>query len=254
MKTIFFNYKKYSKKTVLAVQAHPDDVDYYCGALVHRLAAQGANVIYVVCTRGEKGTLNRSLSPDELTFIRREEQRIANEILGVSDTVFFDYPDGELSATIELQGKIMRLIRMYRPALLLTFDPSMPDYAHHPDHHAAALATLRANAFALLPHYFPEHLEEGLEPYQCTDMLLYDAPFAVADTFIPVAGLFRKKYEAFFSHESQTTHMLDEKQKKLVENLQKIPVDPVVQAIAGLFAPEFVVEPYRTLGVRDLLK
>ena len=85
-------------------------------------------------------------------------------------------------------------------------------------------------------------------------MLLFDAPLAGADTFIPVAGLFRKKYEAFFSHESQTTHMLDEKQKKLVANLQKIPIDPVVQAIAGVFAPEFVVEPYRTLTVRDLLK
>ncbi|MFA6447933.1 MAG: PIG-L deacetylase family protein [bacterium] len=249
-----FNYRKYSKKTVLVTQAHPDDADYYCGALVHRLAAQGANVIYAICTRGEKGTLNRSLNPDELTRIRREEQKRANEILGVADTVFFDYPDGELSPTIELQGKLMRLIRFYRPDLLLTFDPSMPDYAHHPDHHAVALATLRANAFALLPHYFPEHLAEGLNPHQCPNMLLFDSPRRKADTFIPVGLLFRKKYDAFFSHASQTTHMLDAKQKKLVENLNKIPADTVVQAIAGLFAPEFVVEPYRTLTVRDLLK
>jgi LmbE family N-acetylglucosaminyl deacetylase len=249
----FFNYKKYAKKTILVVQAHPDDADYYCGAFVHRLAMKGATVIYVVCTRGEKGTLNRDISPDELTRIRREEQRRSNEILGVADTIFFDYPDGELSPTIELQGKITRLIRHYRPELLLTFDPAMPDYAHHPDHHAVAIATLRANTFALLPHYFPEHFDEGLKPYQCRDMLLYDSPRANADTYILVGTLFRKKYEAFFTHESQTTHMLDNKQKQLIENLNKIPLDFVIQAAAGIYAPEFIVEPYRTLTVRDLL-
>ena len=249
-----FNHKKYAGKTVLAVQAHPDDVDYYCGALIHRLAGQGANVIYVTCTRGEKGTLDRSLDPDELTRIRREEQRRANEILGVAESIFFDYPDGELGATTELQGRITRVIRERRPALLLTFDPSMPDYAHHPDHHAVAIATLRANSFALLPHYFPEHLEQGIEPYQCADMLLYDSPLASADTFLPVGSLFRKKFDALFAHESQMAHMLNDKQKRLVENLKKLPLDPLIQLIAGALAPEFIVEPYRTLTLRDLLR
>ncbi len=250
---LLFNYKRYAKKKVLVVQAHPDDADYYCGAFVHRLSLQGADVVYVVCTRGEKGTLDRNISPGELTRLRRTEQRKANEILGVADTVFLDHPDGELTASLELQGQIMRLIREHKPALLLTFDPSMPDYSHHPDHHACALATLRANAFALLPHYFPEHIQEGLDPYQCADMLLFDSPAKRANTFIPVGTLFRKKYDAFFTHESQTTHMLTSKQKQVVDTINKIPFDPVVQAISGVYAPEFVVERFRSIGPRDLL-
>ncbi len=249
-----FNYRKYSGKTVLAVQAHPDDADCYCGAFVKRLTSAGAHVVYVICTRGEKGTLDRGLNPSELTRIRREEQLRANKLLGVSESVFFNYPDGELSATVELQGLIMKQIRERRPALLLTFDPSMPDYQHHPDHHACALATLRANAFSLLPHYFPEHLQLGLEPYQCTDMLLFDSPMKSADTLIPVGSLFRTKFDAFFAHESQTKHMLNDEQRRLVELLRKIPADAAIQAATGLFATEFIVETFRTLTVRDLLR
>ncbi len=251
---LIFNHKKYSGKTILVVQAHPDDADYYCGALMSRLAGNGAHIIYVICTKGEKGTLNPQLTTAELTVIRRTEQKRANEILGVADTIFFDHSDGELAPTVQLQGEITRIIRKHRPALLLTFDPSMPDYSHHPDHHAAAIATLRANSFAMLPHYFPQHLAEGLQPYQVSDMLLFDAPRSRANTFIPVGSHFRRKYDAFFAHESQILHMLDDKQRKLVETINKIPFDPAIQAVAGLFAPEFVIEPYRTTTLRDLLK
>ncbi|HPI78585.1 MAG TPA: PIG-L family deacetylase, partial [bacterium] len=89
---MFINYKKYSGKTVLVVTAHTDDADYNCGAAVARLSDAGARVVYVVCTKGEKGTMDRALSADELVRTRRDEQDAANRILGVSETIHFDYP------------------------------------------------------------------------------------------------------------------------------------------------------------------
>lgn len=249
----FLNFRKYRDKTVMVVQAHTDDADYHCGATVYRLARRGAKVIYVVCTKGEKGTFDQSLEPDELVRIRREEQRVSNEILGVAETVHLDYPDGELKPTMELQGKIAGLIREHRPALLLAFDPSWPEHRMHPDHRASAVAAMRANVFGMMPNYFPEQIESGLEPYECRDILLYDVPRG-ANTFVPVGRLFRKKLDAMQSHESQLAYLLTGKQKRLVENLKKIPIDPLVQAVVGVLAPPFLVEKFRSIPVSEMLK
>lgn len=250
----FINFRKYAGSAALVVQAHTDDADFNCGATVCRLAEAGAKVVYVVCTKGEKGTVEPDFDPDELTRTRRGEQLRANEILGVENTVFLDYPDGELRATLELQEKLTALIREHRPKLLFTFDPSRPEHEMHPDHRACAVAALRANAFSGMPNYFPGQIRtDGLAPWQCGEILLYDPPRR-ADTFVPVGGRFRRKLDALLAHESQLAHLLTGDQKKLVDTLLKIPVDAIVQAVAGALAHQFIIERFRSMRAKDLLK
>ncbi len=247
------NPNKYKGKRVLIVQAHPDDADFFCGATALKLSKAGAEVIYLICTRGEKGTNDLTLDPAELTKIRREEQRIANDILGVSESIHFDYSDGELAPTSNLQGKITELIRRLKPELLMTFDLSRPEHRMHPDHRACALAALRANVFSALPNYFHEQIDSGLEPYRCEEILLFNPPNG-ADIYQPVFGsLFRKKFDAILAHKSQLAHMLNDEQKKLSETLLKYRLDPVIQLVAGSIESSFFIETFRQQKVNDLL-
>jgi LmbE family N-acetylglucosaminyl deacetylase len=250
---MFINFRKYSKKTVLVITAHTDDADYNCGAAVARLSDAGARVVYVVCTKGEKGTMNRGLSTDELVKTRRAEQDAANRTLGVSETIHFDYPDGELKSDFELQGRLTALIRELRPELMLTFDPEWPEHRQHPDHRACAVAAIRANSFSPLFQYFPEQVERGAEPFQCPRILLFDV-FRNPDTFVSVGSMFRRKCDAMLAHESQIAHLLRDDQKKTLEAFMKIPFDSAKQILIGALAPAFIVETFRSLRAGDTLR
>ncbi|HOO56356.1 MAG TPA: PIG-L family deacetylase [bacterium] len=249
----FINFHKFKDKNILVVQAHTDDADFNCGATVCRLVDNGANVIYVVCTKGEKGTLDSSIDPDELVKIRREEQKESNSILGVSETIHFDYPDGELEPTIELQEKLTELIRKYRPAMIFCFDTEWPECKIHPDHRSSAVGALRANSFSGLPTFFPEQVKNGLEAYQCPVMMLFN-PYKKANVFVPVGNLFKRKFSALWAHRSQMEHLLDDNQKKLVETLIDLPVSFIMQAVTAIFTKSFIVEEFRELKSSELLQ
>jgi LmbE family N-acetylglucosaminyl deacetylase len=248
-----FNPRKYSGKNVLIVQAHCDDGDFHCGAAACAMSEHGANVIYVICTRGEKGTKDITLSPEVLTQTRRREQLHANELLGVAETIFFDFNDGELQPSFELQGRLTELIRRLRPAAMFMFDPDWPEHRVHPDHRASVVAALRADSFSGLPTYFPEHAAAGLEPYQCEDLFFFDT-YRKVDCFLPVGKYFRRKFDAMLAHESQIEHMLTDEQKKIIRTLSSIPVDPVVQAASLAFTSSYIVETFRHLSAEALLR
>ena len=84
---------------ILIIIAHPDDAEFGAAGSVAKWTAEGQRVVYVVCTGGEKGTSDRSLTPQQLVGIRRREQREAATLLGVAEVVFLDYRDQELEDT-----------------------------------------------------------------------------------------------------------------------------------------------------------
>src|SRR5690349_10181274 len=95
---------------VLVVAAHPDDPEYLFGATIARLAAEGAELHYLICSDGSLGSRDASISSDALAAVRCAEQRAAAESLGVSDVVFLGLPDGRLSTipADDLQRGIVR--------------------------------------------------------------------------------------------------------------------------------------------------
>ena len=112
-------------RTVLAVFAHPDDESLACGGTLARLADAGVRVVLLCGSRGESGSISDpALVPDgDLARVRTRELTEAAGVLGVSDVVVFDHPDGDLrwDDVAEFHEEIVAALRTYRPDAVITF-------------------------------------------------------------------------------------------------------------------------------------
>lgn len=193
---------------VLAVGAHPDDIDFMAGGTIAHWAAAGARITYLVLTDGAAGSRDPEMSHERLIALREQEQRAAAAAVGASDVIFLKYPDGRLQHTLELRFKIARIIRETRPDAIITSDPTMRwssafSYINHPDHIAGADATLAAimpTANTLLAA--PELLAEGLEPHDVSEVYL--SSFGNGTSWIPLTEEdLRRKVAGLREHHSQ---------------------------------------------------
>jgi LmbE family N-acetylglucosaminyl deacetylase len=110
--------------TILAVFAHPDDESLACGGTLARLTDAGARVVLFCASKGELGSLDGSPEPDaELGDIRSRELREAAAVLGISDVLIMDHPDGNLrwARVTELHAQITMALRHYEPSAVITF-------------------------------------------------------------------------------------------------------------------------------------
>ena len=89
---------------VLVVTPHPDDAEGGVGGSIAQWSAQGRRVVLAVCTNGDKGTSDRSITSEELAEIRQKEQRKAAEVLGIAEVAFLGYPDQGLEDSVELRA------------------------------------------------------------------------------------------------------------------------------------------------------
>ena len=197
---------------VLAVAAHPDDLDFGAAGTTAQWTAAGLQVTYLLCTRGDQGGFDDTPRED-MPAIREAEQRAAAKAVGVTDVRFLEgFRDGWLDPTHELQREIVRVIRQVRPDRMLIQSPERNwdrIGASHPDHLAAGEAAIRAvypaarNAFA-----YPELLhDEGLEPWVVKEVWLMADP--KPGHFIDITSTFDRKLDALHAHRSQTSHMTD---------------------------------------------
>ena len=148
-------------ESAMVIVAHPDDAEFTMAGTVAAWTEAGCEVTYVVCTDGNAGSHEPGMTREKLAEIRRAEQRAACAILGVGEVVFLGYDDGQLQPTMELRRDLVRVIRQYKPEVVLTGDPtalfSGDYYINHPDHRAAAQAALDAVAPASeMPLLWPE--------------------------------------------------------------------------------------------------
>ena len=148
-------------ESAMVVVAHPDDAEFTMAGTVAAWTKAGCHVTYVVCTDGNAGSHEPGMTRERLAKIRRTEQRAACSILGVDTVVFLGYGDGELQATMDLRRDLVRVIRQYKPEVVITGDPtalfSGDTYINHPDHRAAAQAAIDAVAPASeMPLLWPE--------------------------------------------------------------------------------------------------
>src|SRR5579872_3754345 len=167
---------------ILAVTAHPDDVDFGVAGSVATWVKAGIEVAYCIVTDGDAGGSDRTITRPEMATIRRQEQRAAAAEVGVTDVTFLGYPDGRLVPSIELRRDISRQIRRHRPQRLVCQSPDRLWErlgASHPDHLAAGEAAVdAAYPDARNPFAHPELLEEGLEPFAVSEIWMMAAPGA----------------------------------------------------------------------------
>lgn len=186
--------------SALAIGAHPDDVEFGCGGLLAKWAADGCIIHHLVCTDGSKGTWDPDADTAALAARRQIEQRDAARRLGgqnAGEVHFLGYIDGELDSGLAARSRVAKIIRRLRPAVVLGHDP-WKRYRLHPDHRHAGLLACDGIVAARDPHFFPEH---GLAHHRPDALLLWEAdePDHVEDVSSTVAT----KLLALEAHESQ---------------------------------------------------
>jgi LmbE family N-acetylglucosaminyl deacetylase len=197
------------KNGVLIFAAHADDTEFLAGGTVARLAAEGHEIVEVITTDNSRGTFE--LTADEIIPQSEDEARKAAKILGKKDVVFLGYSDGMLSDTPlnVLREKFMRLIRKYRPRIVMTFDPWAP-FEPHPDHRQVAFAAIEALSFAHMPLFHPEHKKDGLAPHLVSEQYLFAKDPKFANKVIDTTPYIEKKIEALCAHDSQMKLTIDD--------------------------------------------
>jgi len=180
---------------------HPDDAEFGIAGTAARLAREGKDVIYVVCTNGDKGTNAPNMKPEELAKIREQEQLAAAELLGVREVIFLRYPDQGLEDTPEFRKEIVRLIRMYQPETVVTADPYRR-YIWHRDHRITGQVVLDAVfPYARDIFAYPDFLEQGLQPHRVREVLLWGSE--ASNYHSDITDTFDIKIDALRCHKSQ---------------------------------------------------
>ena len=175
---------------ILAIGAHPDDIELGVGGQLHKAAERGMRVVMADLTAGEMASRG---TPET----RSEEAQRAAEILGVAQRVNVGLPDARVADIPEQRSPLIRLIREHRPSTILA--PMRPD--RHPDHEAAHQLVRAANFFSGV-HKF----DTGQEPYRAAAVYFYYA-YSTGETAPPfvidISGQFDAKLEALRAHRSQ---------------------------------------------------
>jgi len=190
---------------VLAICAHPDDIESWYGGTLALLVERGCDVRVAIATAGEKGSADRRLTPVEIAQTRMEDQKAAIARLGIAGVRFLGWRDGEVADTMLFRAQIVRLLREVRPALVFTHDPEhpYPPYITHRDHRVVGRVVLDAVYPAARDHlYFPEQIAEGLQPHKVASVWLFAS--TVATTAIDISETLERKIVARLEHRSQT--------------------------------------------------
>lgn len=152
-----------NNKVILAVSAHPDDIEFSCGGTLYRFKELGYEIYYVVATNGENGFKIDHKPVKQRIETRYKEQMNAAKLLGVKKVFFLHYKDGYLPNNNSLRKKLAEVIKKVKPEIIFTFDPSNKSFEsvnlNHRDHRVIGEAVFDAvfaarNRYMLkgLPH------------------------------------------------------------------------------------------------------
>ncbi len=175
---------------VLAIAAHPDDVELSAGGTLIKLARMGYKTGVLDLTRGEAGTRGTPA-------IRAAESQRAAQLLGLAIRENLDLGDARLWVNEESRVKLVRMLRRLRPRIVFTQYWDDP----HPDHAHTSQLVREASHVAGLAKYDAEPGQECWRP-ACIAYFLF--PRTVAPTFIvDISESFDRKWEAIRAHASQ---------------------------------------------------
>lgn len=172
-------------RRVMAVCAHPDDLEFYAGGTLARLHDEGVPVRVILGTDGNKSRYLPAGWAASMGRRRREEQLAAARILGYDKVVFLGHPDGHLAEARSVPEGIAQHLREFRPDTVLTFDSQNLWGIQHPDHRAAGEFALQAIRLA------------GIHP----EVFLFAT--SRPNTWVDVSGTIDRKWEALRAHRSQ---------------------------------------------------
>jgi LmbE family N-acetylglucosaminyl deacetylase len=183
------------KHRILAVGAHPDDIEIRCGGTLARYAEMGHHVMMAYATNGNKGHL--TIPSAELAQIREKESRAAAAVIG-AEVFWLNFPDAELFYDKETRLAFVDMIRQARPDIILTHWRE----AYHPDHMATSELVCGASYISTVPY-----VETGHPPCEAIPLIYYfEVDFSVesaAAEYVDISAVHETKRRMLACHESQ---------------------------------------------------
>jgi N-acetylglucosamine malate deacetylase 1 len=230
------------KLDVLAVGAHPDDLEIACGGTLAKLASQGYRVGMVDLTDGEPTPC--SPGPE----VRLAEAGRAADVLGAARRITLELPNRRLFDTFEARVALAKEIRKYRPRLVIGLGGGTPMAS--PDHYQASLI-IEAGVFYAKLTKWDEHFD-GLTPYvvprrlECFLSFHALSPLDRGAMIVDIGDTLEKKLEAISCYATQfppaKSHSLDQFRAFAVQ-----------QGLAAGFAAGEVLGSPMAWGTRDLM-
>ncbi|NJN97142.1 MAG: PIG-L family deacetylase [Anaerolineales bacterium] len=199
---------------ILAVGAHPDDVEILCAGTLARYVAQGHHVTMVHACRGDKG--HGQILHHEVGMVRDQEAKAAAAVIG-AEAMCLDFLDGEIYATEEAMIRFVEMIRITRPDLIITHHPD--DY--HGDHNAVTKLTLDASFLATLPYYVTAQPPHPLAPPIYFMDTLAGIDFTPTE-YVDISATLEMKKEAMTRHNSQITWLKEHHATDILDFIETI--------------------------------
>jgi N-acetylglucosamine malate deacetylase 1 len=176
------------KLDILAFGAHPDDVELFAGGTLAKMSTRGYATGIIDMTRGELGSRGTPVQ-------RAREAKAAARILGLKVRENLGFPDGEMSVTPRNRLKVIRVLRKYRPSLVLTHHWD----DRHPDHVATSGLVSEA-----AHHSGLAKIDTGQERFRPRAVLYFKLPTHVMPTFIvDVTEFSQQRIRAIQAYASQ---------------------------------------------------
>lgn len=194
---------------ILAIHAHPDDVEFQCAGALALLANKGHSIVIATMTPGDKGSVD--LGPEEIAAVRRVEARRAAELIG-AEYRCLEFRDLEISHDNDARKRVTEALRSTRPTIVLTaspvdymsdheitsrlvfdacFNASVPNYRTE--------AAMAAPPLTWIPHLYYMDASHGIDHF--------GAPLPV-DFHIDVTSVFEVKRRMLACHASQRDWLL----------------------------------------------
>lgn len=195
---------------ILIIAAHMDDAEIYCGGTMRRYILRGDEVSVLVVTNGNKGSF--VYGPDELTNIRRAEQREACRRIGATDPYFLDYEDNMLEDCVALRLELLGIIRKVRPEVIITH--SVEDGSN--DHGVVGNAVVKA--LIGLPF---KNMPVSETPMEQMPQVFFMEPAGgvgfMPEQYVDISAVQADKVYAFKAYESQIAY-----DQRYLENIEVV--------------------------------
>ena len=162
------------KATILAIGAHPDDIEFGCGGTIIKYTERGHRLFLHIMTEGGFGAE---------TTTRIQEQEASKAILGAKDIFWGGYEDTHLVVDIELIGKIEKIIKKVKPDFIFC---NFPDDTHQ-DHRHLSQAVMSATRYIRNVLFYEGPTTQNFKPH----------------VFVDISDTLDKKIEALKAHKSQ---------------------------------------------------
>lgn len=199
---------------ILAVGAHPDDLEILCAGTLARYARQGHQVVMCVATDGAAGHM--IIKPPELAQIREREARAAAEVIG-AEFIWLGFPDELIFNDRDTRLAFVDAIRRAGPDIIITHAPD--DY--HPDHRVVSSLVFDTSFIASLPNIETEQPAHSAVPTLYYMDTLAGKGFHPTE-YVDISQTIETKRQMLNCHESQLKWLKDHDNIDVMELMEVV--------------------------------